>query len=92
MYMFIESMYINVKLCNMRTAGKRLTHKHFRLDNRKLKRAQKLLQATTETEAIDRALDLAIAEKERNLAALQANERFLRSGIEIQDVFGRLDD
>jgi hypothetical protein len=76
----------------MRTAGDRLTHKHFRLDNRKLKRAQKLLQATTETEAIDRALDLAIAEKERNLAALQANERFLSSGIEVQDVFGRLDD
>lgn len=76
----------------MKSAGNRLAHKHFRLDNRKLKRAQRLLQANTETEAIDRALDLAIEEKERNLAAIEANEKFVRSGIEIQDVFGRLDD
>ena len=50
----------------MATAKNRITHKHFRLDAAKLKRAQKLLEAPTETETVERALDLAIAEHERN--------------------------
>src|SRR5947208_3687932 len=41
------------------------THKHFQLDSVKIKRAQKVLRAKTETEAIEGALDLAIAEHER---------------------------
>jgi hypothetical protein len=48
----------------------------------KIKRAQKVLRASTETEAIDRALDLVISEDERNRLAFEANERFLGSGIE----------
>jgi len=36
------------------------------------------LRAKTETEAIERALDLAIAEDERNRLALEANERFTK--------------
>jgi hypothetical protein len=43
----------------------RRTHKHFRLDSAKIKRAQKALHARTETEAIERALDFAIAEHEK---------------------------
>ena len=39
-----------------------IAHKHFRLDTSKLKRAQKLMNAKTETEAVERALDLAISE------------------------------
>jgi hypothetical protein len=35
-------------------------HKHFRLDPVKIKRAQRLLRARTETEASERALDLVI--------------------------------
>ena len=73
----------------MTTANKR-SHKHFQLDAVKIKRAQKALQARTETETIDRALDLAIAEHENNRLALAANERFLKSGIEIKDVYGVL--
>jgi len=65
-------------------------HKHFQLDTAKIKRAQKALRAKTETETIDRALDLAIAEIESNRIALEANERFLESGIEIKDVYGAL--
>jgi len=57
----------------------------------KIKRAQKALRAKTETEAIERALDLAIAEHENNRLALEASERFLKSGIEIKDVYGALD-
>ena len=63
--------------------------KQFRLDPRKLKRAKRLLGASTEHEALDRALDEVIIEHERNRRALEANERFLSSGIQIRDVFGR---
>ena len=73
----------------MTTATKR-THKHFQLDSAKIKRAQKALRAKTETEAIERALDFAIAEHEKNRLVLQATERFIKSGIEIKDVYGTL--
>jgi len=70
--------------------AKNRAHKHFQLDAVKIKRAQKALHAKTETEAIDRALDLAIAEHERNRLVLEATEHFLKSGINIKDVYGRL--
>lgn len=66
-------------------------HKHFRLDAVKIKRAQKVLQAGTETEAIERALDLVITEHERNRLAAEANERFVKSGIAVKDVYGTLE-
>ncbi|HYW67068.1 MAG TPA: hypothetical protein VFB10_10220 [Candidatus Dormibacteraeota bacterium] len=66
-------------------------HKHFRLDAVKIKRAQKVLQAGTETEAIERALDLVISEHERNRLAAEANERFVKSGISIKDVYATLE-
>jgi hypothetical protein len=68
------------------------THKHFQLNGAKIKRAQKVLKAKTETEAIERALDFAIDEHERNRLAREAHERFLKSGIEIRDVYGNLED
>jgi hypothetical protein len=68
------------------------SHKHFQLDAMKIKRAQKALRAKTETETIERALDLAIAEARSNRLALEANNRFVRSGIVIEDVYGNLDD
>ena len=73
----------------MGTVPKRM-HKHFQLDPSKIKRAQRALRARTETEAIDRALDFAIAEHEKNRLALEATDRFLKSGIEIRDVYGTL--
>jgi len=75
----------------MTTLTKR-SHKHFQLNPAKIKRAQRALQARTETETIERALDLAIAEHEKNRLTLQATERFLKSGIEIKDVYGTLID
>lgn len=74
----------------MATAKNR-THKHFQLDGVKIKRAQRLLKARTETEAIERALDFAIAEHEKDRLTYEANERFMRGGIEIKDVYGNLD-
>jgi hypothetical protein len=74
----------------MATAKSR-AHKHFQLDGMKIKRAQRVLKARTETEAIERALDFAIAEHEKNRLAYEATERFMQSGIEIKDVYGKLD-
>lgn len=76
----------------MATAKSHIIHKHFRLDSIKLKRAQKVLDATTETETVERALDLAISEHERSKLAAEANQRFVRSGVVIRDVFGKLDE
>jgi hypothetical protein len=73
----------------MGTARNR-SHKHFQLDSMKIKRAQKALRAKTETETIERALDLAIAEHQRNRLVLEATERFLKSGIAIEDVYGTI--
>ena len=68
------------------------SHKHFRLDSRKIKRAQKLLRAGTETETIERALDLVISEHEKNRLTVAATSRFLASRIPIRDVYGALED
>ena len=73
----------------MATARNR-AHKHFQLDSVKIKRAQKVLCAKTETETIERALDLALAEHEKNRLTRDANERFFKSGIEIRDVYDNL--
>ena len=75
----------------MATASNR-SRKSFRLDSAKLERAKKILGAKTETETIERALDFAIAEIQSNRRAWEANDRFLKSGIEIKDVYGNLDD
>jgi hypothetical protein len=74
----------------MGAAKTRIRHKHFRLDSLKISRAQKLLRADTETETIERALDLVLSEHRRNQLAWEANERFLESGIEIKDVYGKV--
>ena len=71
-----------------RVIQRRTRHKHFRLDDAKLKRAQKVLEAATETETVERALDLAILEHERNRMVAEANRRFLRSRIVIREAFG----
>ena len=74
----------------MRTGRNRVSHKHFQLDAVKIRRAQKVLRAKTETETIERALDAVIAEHKRNRLAFEANERFVNSGIAIKDVYGKL--
>jgi hypothetical protein len=83
-------LYFSKEEFSMPTANKRV-HKHFQLDAVKIKRAKKALRAKTETETIERALDFTIMEHERNRLAWQANERFITSGGEIKDVFGKMD-
>lgn len=72
-------------------APKAQTHKHFRLDAVKIKRAQRLLRVDTETETIERALDFVISEYEKNRIASEAHERFVKSGITLKDVYGTLE-
>ncbi|HEX8710869.1 MAG TPA: hypothetical protein VF730_03265 [Terracidiphilus sp.] len=74
----------------MAESRQRTVHKNFRLDPVQIARAQKALGASTETETIVRALDHVISEAERNRLTIQANQRFLKSGVVIQDVFGSL--
>ena len=76
----------------MGRARRGLTHKHFRLDAARIRRAKAVLRARTETETIERALDFVIAEEERNRLVAAANERFVQSGIEIKDVYGKLEE
>jgi hypothetical protein len=69
-------------------------NKHLVLDQAKIKKAQKVLGAPTETETIERALDRVIEEDEKNRVAWAAHERFLRTaikeGLQIEDVFGQM--
>jgi len=76
---------------DMGTARTTVVHKHFRLDATKLKRAQKLLNAPTETETVERAIDMAILEHERNRVANLAHDRFVRSKATVRDVYGLLE-
>jgi acetylornithine/succinyldiaminopimelate/putrescine aminotransferase len=75
----------------MASSSKRV-HKHFQLDVQKIRRTQKVFKAKTETEAIERALDFAIEEHEKNRLVAEANERFVGSGAEIKDAYGKLAD
>jgi len=75
----------------MARASHRIAHKHFRLDPSKIRRAQKLLGAKTETETMNRALDEVIGEAERNRLTWEAIDRFVQSGARIKDVTGALD-
>jgi hypothetical protein len=88
-YVYIDDILTAARSDSMTTATKR-SHKHFQLDSSKIKLAQRALHAKTETEAIERALDFAIAEHEKNRLVVQATERFLKSGIEIKDVYSTL--
>lgn len=67
------------------------SRKHFRLDPLKIKRAQRILRTATETETIERALDFVISEYETNHLVNDANERFVKNGIDIKDVYGVLE-
>jgi hypothetical protein len=71
--------------------AKTRSHKHFQLDAGKLKRAQRMLRAETETETIERALDMVITEHARNRLTAEANDSFVKSGVDIRDAYSALD-
>ena len=75
----------------MKTAPRTRRNKHLILDQAKLTKARQILGAKTETEAIDRALEQVISEAEKDRRAWAATEKLVKSGIQIKDVFGRVD-
>jgi hypothetical protein len=56
------TMYIHHESREGQMAVIALRHKHVQLDQRKLDRARRVLGARTETETLDRALDLVVTE------------------------------
>jgi hypothetical protein len=64
--------------------------KQFQLNAATVKRAQQLFRARTESEAIERALDFAIEQYGKNRMVAEANERFVKSGVQIKDVYPKL--
>lgn len=50
-------------------------HKHLRLDQSKIDRARKILGASTETEAIEKSLDLVVQEASINSVLRRARGR-----------------
>jgi len=74
----------------MTATRSRTVRKNFRLDPAQIARARKALGAASETETIIRALDHVITESERDRITATANQRFLRSGMVIDDAFGSL--
>jgi hypothetical protein len=67
-------------------------NKHYRLDPMKIKRAQQVLRATTETEAIERALDFVISEHKYKRLAIDANQHLVPSGTLVKDIYGVLEE
>jgi hypothetical protein len=75
----------------MRTFASARKSKHLVLNQAKLKKAQKVLGAKTETETIERALEQVIGEAAKDRRLWVATEKLVKSGIQIKDVFGRVD-
>ena len=74
----------------MMTISRARSRKHFRLDAAKIKRAPKMLRGSTETETIERALDLPISEYRSNRMGAEAKECFVGNHIKIKDIYGTL--
>jgi len=61
------------------------TRKQFILPAAKIKKAKQILSAKTDTEAVERALDLVIADEEIRKVLLS-----VKGTCDIEDVYGRL--
>lgn len=66
-------MYTICDIVYMRASGGAmaatlLRHKHIRIDQAKLDKARKVLEASTDTEAVDRALTVVVSEAEIDAA------------------------
>jgi hypothetical protein len=54
-----------------------LKYKHMRLDQEKIKKAKKILEAKTETEAVDKALERVLQEDRQRLRKRQIVKRMM---------------
>ncbi len=93
--MFIHYEIMNIGEINMSAIIQTRKNKHFLLNQNRLKEAQKVLGAKTETETIELALERVITEADLSEAWL-AQDKFLKAAamddLEIKDVFGRLEE
>jgi hypothetical protein len=69
-----------------------LKHKHMVMDEKKLKRCQKLLGTKNERETVDKALELVLAEAEKDMAIEQLHKRITSRPVWIEDPYGRVKD
>ncbi len=80
----------------MSTTFQNRKNKHFLLNQSRLKKAQSVLGARTETETIELALERVITEAELNEQAWLAQNKFVKAAakdnLQIEDVFGRLEE
>lgn len=71
-------------------------NKHLILTQSRIDRAKQIVNASTETETIEIALERLIDEDDRNKKLWAAHDKFARSmiaeDIEIEDVFGNLEE
>lgn len=58
-----------------------IKRKQYALNEKKIKRAQKLLGTKSETETIERALDEVISDREAQRRAWAATERFIKCSM-----------
>jgi hypothetical protein len=92
--MNISNLHIKGGRLLVSTVIQNRKNKHFLLDQSRLKKAQKVLGAKTETETIELALERVITDAELNEQAWLAQDRFIKAAtkdnLQIEDVFGRL--
>jgi hypothetical protein len=74
----------------MAVANRRIKHEHSRPDVAKIKRPQQYLKAGTQTDTLEKVPNVVSSERKRNRLARKANDRFLRSSIELIDVYSKL--
>lgn len=77
--LYIPSQYVYI---HGMAAQSMPRHKHVRIDQAKLDKAKRLLEARTETETLDRALALVVAEGE-----IDATLRRLKGRARLKQVF-----
>jgi hypothetical protein len=69
-----------------------LRHKHYRLDDTKIKRLISIFGTKTATEAINKAMAFTIDEHERNALAWKVHNDFIKAAkkqrLQIRDIFG----
>ena len=80
----------------MSTVIQNRKNKHFLLNQTRLKKAQDILGARTETETIELALEKVITEAEISSRVWLAQDKFIKAAakdnLQIEDVFGRLEE
>ena len=66
-------------------------HKYLILNQSKLNLVRKILDTKNNSENVENALNFVISEGKKNKKARKLTKHFLKSNIEIKDIFGNLE-